>query len=119
MDFVVNFFEMFILVFYLVSPLIVFLNIIIILMGQVVGYIEKWTKFDSLYWTYITATTVGYGDIRPIKKISRILSVLITLVGMIFTGIVVAIALHTTSVTVEKYIDDGLVEKYEKVIHGE
>lgn len=109
---------MFILVFYLVSPLIIFLNVVIIIMGQIVGKIEKWTKFDSLYWTYITATTVGYGDIRPVKKISKMLSILISFVGIIFTGIVVAIALHTTSVTVEKYIDDGTAEKYKKVINS-
>ena len=118
MDFLSSFIQLFIIVLYLVSPLIIFLNILIILMGQAVGYLEKWNKFDSLYWAYITATTVGYGDIRPIKKISRVLSILISLMGITFTGIFVAIVLHTTNVTVGKYIDDGLAKKYEEVINA-
>jgi voltage-gated potassium channel len=92
------------------------LNIAIIVLGQIVGRMEKWTRFDSLYWSYITATTVGYGDIRPLKKISRLLSVFIAFIGMIFTGILVAIALYTTNIAIEKHIDENLKKTLEKAI---
>ena len=69
----------------------------IILLGQVVGVRESWSRFDALYWAFITATTVGYGDIRPMARMSKALSVLIALVGMIFTGIMVALAIHAAT----------------------
>jgi len=83
----------------LAAPLLIFLALLIIIMGQVVGKRESWGRFDSLYWSFITATTVGYGDIRPLLKLSKTLSILIALTGMIFTGIVVALAINAASLS--------------------
>jgi voltage-gated potassium channel len=47
-----------------------------------------------MYYAFITATTVGYGDFHPRKRLSKILAIIIAFVGIVFTGIVVAIALH-------------------------
>ncbi len=63
-------------------------------LGQVVGRKEGWSLFDSLYWSFITATTVGYGDIRPTHRVSRVVAVLIALLGLSMTGILVAIVVH-------------------------
>ena len=83
----------------LAAPLLIFLALLIIVMGQIVGIRESWGRFDSLYWSFITATTVGYGDIRPLLKLSKTLSILIALTGMIFTGIVVALAINAASLS--------------------
>lgn len=96
---------------YLVSPLLLFLCAVIVVLGQLVGRVEKWNYFDALYWSFITATTVGYGDIRPLKKLSRILSVLIALVGLMFTGILIAVVLNITTVAFEKHADQRIIEK--------
>ena len=76
------------------SPILVFLTLLIVLMGQIVGKEEGWSKADALYFSFITATTVGYGDLRPTKPLSKVLAVTIGFVGVIFTGIVTAIGLH-------------------------
>ena len=40
---------------------------------------------------------MGYGDIRPMGRLSKALSVLIALIGMIFTGIIVALAVNAVT----------------------
>ena len=111
MEFTITFAKLFFWSIYLVAPLLFFLSLIIIVLGQVVCRIEKWKKFDALYWSFITATTVGYGDIRPLKKVSKALSVLIALVGVMFTGIIIAVTLNTASVALEKHADKQVIEK--------
>ena len=110
MAFTVTFLELTFWSLYLIAPILAFLCFVIIVLGQIVCSIEKWSKFDGLYWSLITATTVGYGDIRPLKKVSKVLSVVIALVGMIFTGVIIAVALNTTSIALEKHGDLPTIE---------
>ena len=49
----------------------------------------------GIWWSAVTMTTVGYGDFRPSMKTSRILAVVLAFVGIVFAGIVVAMALHS------------------------
>ncbi len=81
----------------LTLPLLVFLLALITGLGQWAGHIEKWDKFSALYWSFITALTIGYGDIRPDKKSTRILSLIIGMLGIMFTGIIVAITIAATT----------------------
>jgi voltage-gated potassium channel len=83
----------------LVWPLLAFLALILVLLGLVVSRLESWSRFDSVYWAFITATTVGYGDFRPLRRLSRIISILIALVGVTFTGILVALAINAATVS--------------------
>ena len=75
-------------------PLLLTLATAIILLGQIVGKKEGWSRFDSFYWSFITGTTVGYGDIRPAKRGSRAIAISIAFLGLILSGIVIAVALH-------------------------
>ena len=79
---------------WLTAPLLLFLAGTITLIGQFVGKKEGWSRFDSFYWSFVTATTVGYGDIRPTHRASRLLAILTALLGLLFTGILIAIAVN-------------------------
>ena len=116
MEFTYKFISFFFFGLELASPLLILLAILIILFGQIVGARESWNKFDSLYWAFITATTVGYGDIRPMQRLSKTFSVLIALTGMIFTGMIVALAINAASIAFSSVNDETEVKaKIEKI----
>ena len=75
-------------------PVLLSLGIIIYLLGQIAGRLEGWRRFDAFYWSFVTATTVGYGDIKPVRVGSRLIAITIGILGLTFTGILIAIAVH-------------------------
>lgn len=97
MEFTFIFVKLFVYGLGLTAPLLISLMLFIIALGQLAGVRESWSKFDALYWSFVTATTVGYGDIRPTTRISKTLSILIAFSGVIFTGIIVAIAIQAAT----------------------
>jgi voltage-gated potassium channel len=76
---------------WLFSPLLFALVLGILLLGYLAGKEEGWSRPDSFYWAFVTATTVGYGDFRPTRRKSRIIAVLIALLGLLTTGIIIAL----------------------------
>ena len=82
-------------------PILALLTLIIALLGLVVGRLESWSRFDSIYWTFITATTVGYGDFRPLRRFSRVISILTALLGVTLTGILVALAVNAVTLSLK------------------
>jgi voltage-gated potassium channel len=78
-------------------PLLLSLAAAIAALGLVAGKKEGWSRFDSFYWSFVTATTVGYGDFRPIHRVSRVIAIMIALLGLTMTGILIAAAVHAAS----------------------
>jgi voltage-gated potassium channel len=78
-------------------PIIVVLLGAIILLGLRIGGLEGWTTIDSLYFAFITATSVGYGDLIPTKSRAKLISIVIALTGILLTGLVVAIGLEAAA----------------------
>jgi len=105
MEFTLNFLHVFFIDILYASPFLVFLVVLISFIGYIIGRIEGWSWPDALYHAFINATTVGYGDFRPTKKLSKMLAIALALVGLIFTGMVVAIALHAADYGYEKVYD--------------
>ena len=97
MGFTIIFLKIFFLTLVMAAPLLFFFVVLICMLSLVIGRNENWSRFDALYYAFITATTVGYGDFSPVKKISRFLAIAIAFMGLMFTGIVVAITVNAAS----------------------
>ena len=59
------------------------------------------TFFDGLWWSIVTATTVGYGDVVPHTEVGKILAIIIIIGGVIEVAAFTAIM---TSQLVERKI---------------
>ncbi len=56
--------------------------------------VEKIPIGEAVYFAFITGLTVGYGDVIPTTTVGRIISVFLAFVGILFTGLVIAGAVH-------------------------
>ncbi len=58
----------------------VFLILLFLLLSSVVFYVkvEGWSIVDSIYFSVMTMSTVGYGDLTPTTDASKIFTVLFT-----------------------------------------
>ena len=74
----------------------VFLSLIALIVGiaAVITYIEKMPFGEALYFSFITGLTIGYGDIVVNTPYGRVVAVLLGLIGIVFTGLMVAAALR-------------------------
>jgi len=97
MDFTFDFLHIFFISLFYISPVILTLALVVYLIGRVIGRREGWSRADSTYYAFITATTVGYGDFRPQYRVGKILAIVITFTGLILTGIVVALAVNAAT----------------------
>jgi voltage-gated potassium channel len=65
------------------------------------SYVDGIPLGDALYFTFITGLTIGYGDITPTTIAGRVLSVVTGVIGVIFVGIIVAVATRALSLAVK------------------
>lgn len=68
---------------------VLMLNVSAVLVASgVLSIIEKKSFFDALWWSIVTMTTVGYGDIVPTDTVSKIMAILLMLIGICTFGMV-------------------------------
>jgi voltage-gated potassium channel len=87
MEFTFTFLKTFLYGLYFVAPLLLLIVLTTIFLGQIVGHIESWKRFDPTYRT------------------SKVLSILIALTGLVFTGIIVAVAVRSATYAFNIHVD--------------
>lgn len=60
--------------------------IFIILGGIAIHFAEGMSLSDGIWWSFVTATTVGYGDISPSTSPGRLVAMILMLVGIGLIG---------------------------------
>ncbi|MEM6884948.1 MAG: potassium channel family protein [Verrucomicrobiota bacterium] len=108
MELTITFLKIFWVIIYYICPLVIFNVMLMVVAGQVVGRLEGWPWTRSLYYTFITGTTVGYGDISPLKGWSRFLAVFIAFCGLLLTGIIVSVAISSMELSIK---ESGIAEE--------
>ena len=88
-----------------IGEVIVSLLCLIALGGYAISKLEDIKLGEAIYFAFITALSIGYGDITPETTLGRIVSVAIGLVGMLFVGITVAIATHALRDTANRHLE--------------
>lgn len=56
--------------------------------GILIHFAEDMSLYDGIWWAFVTATTVGYGDISPHTPYGRIIAMVLMLVGIGLIGTV-------------------------------
>ena len=88
--------------------IILWLQGAIIAGGLGIAYLDAKPIADTLYLAFITALTIGYGDLTPETAFAKAIAVAIGFLGIIFTGIVVAASLRALEMTIaEQKEQDG------------
>ncbi len=75
-----------------VWPILSVLLALMITMGIVVGLREGWSLHESIYFSFVTGLTIGYGDLAPKSLMTRALAIAIGLCGALMMALIAAIA---------------------------
>ncbi len=79
---------------------VLFVFILLLLVGANLFYtqIEHWSMIDALYFSVMTMSTVGYGDLVPTSDISKLFTVIYTFLSI---GAFVAFTAKLLKITFE------------------
>jgi hypothetical protein len=78
--------------------------LLVLLGGAGFALCERVPIGQGIYFSLITSTTVGYGDITPTTGIGQCISVCLALIGTVFFGLVVAVATQAFKVTIREHM---------------
>jgi Ion channel len=62
------------------------------------GTKETMQGFNAFYFSFITLSTVGYGDITPVSKVARMLAAMEAMIGLLYVAVLIArlVGLYST-----------------------
>ncbi|MGD9043516.1 MAG: potassium channel family protein [Desulfobacterales bacterium] len=70
--------------------------------AAVITLVEKMPFADTLYFAFVTGLTIGYGDIVAKTHFGRLIGILIGFVGILFTGLMVAVLVYAVRESLEE-----------------
>jgi len=97
--------------YYGLGKFLLLLLVIIVLGAYIISVFDHKHFADSLYLSFITATTVGYGDITPVSYASKLVAVILGLIGIVLTGLIVGITIEALRLSLNEQLDPEELDK--------
>ena len=88
-----------------IDRIILVLGLLIGGSSVIISRVESLSLTDSLWWSIVTLTTVGYGDIAPATLIGRVIAAVNMVVGI---GVLAALSASLASILVERKMKEEL-----------
>ncbi len=89
----------------LISEFLILLLVLLALVtvsGMAMARFDGLSAEDGIYFAFITALTIGFGDFVPKSRASRVIAILLALLGLVIVGILVAVAVHAVDYALEQ-----------------
>lgn len=87
---------------HLAWPIVSGLVGLMLVLGVVIGWIEGWSLGDSVYFTFVTGLTIGFGDLVPKVLATRVMTIGIGACGILLTAMIAAVAVSALTATRER-----------------
>ena len=71
-----------------------FLTLVILAGGMLLARFDGLPFGEAIYLAFVTALTVGFGDLTPRSGAARVVTVVLAFFGMLLFGILIATAVH-------------------------
>ena len=85
-----------------VRAIILALIALVVSGAAMLAYLEKIAFAEALYFAFVTGMTIGYGDIVMHTPVGRLVALLIGFIGILFTGLIVAVLVHAVRESFEE-----------------
>jgi hypothetical protein len=94
---------------------ILLITFLILLILGILGFmaVEKISLTDAVYFTIVTVTTVGYGDIHPATQLGKVLAIFLIVLGV---GTFLGIVANATEMMLSRRERQSRMEKLNMVI---
>jgi voltage-gated potassium channel len=102
MSMFVSFSYQFIRTIWHVRAIMLALIALVVVGAAAIAHVEKMAFGDALYFAFVTGLTIGYGDIVMHTPVGRLVALLIGLVGILFSGLIVALAVHAVRESIKE-----------------
>ena len=87
-----------------VWPIVSGLVALQLVLGTFVSLLQGWPLGDAFYFTFVTALTIGYGDLVPKGFLARLLAMVIGFTGILLTGLVAAVAVRALQLATDESV---------------
>jgi hypothetical protein len=75
-----------------VWPILSGLLVLIVSLGVAAGLVEGWSVQESVYFSFVSGLTIGYGDFAPKTLLGRALAIAVGVCGVLVTALFAAVA---------------------------
>jgi hypothetical protein len=78
----------------IIWPVLSGLIAIVVGTGLLVGWIEGWGPWQGVYFAFVTALGIGYGDLSPTRHLTQGLAILLGVIGIAMAALLAGLAVR-------------------------